>query len=313
MLPDLPELILDRVCGQLSYEDVLVLRSTCKGLKQFVDGKQHTKLNLMVGQFFIYRNLFYTNEPIDYPYSLYSADLTIFSSNRFREMFGHVQRMVISTEPPWCELEDENASENASAFDLNSLNCFRALEHLEVEGFAAIQGELNLPELRIAAILFERHYWKEGEPSIGFDCPRLRALKVDHCRPVLTSRTDQLNYLYYGRRSYQTNYQTNHQTNHLQSISSNLRRLSVICLETTGDLLQFFSDLKNGKLIMPSLDQIRLEKCDDFERLDELIGCLKDLKRDRVQIKFFVDDSPIRSSSELQHIADLKEACWLSP
>ena len=117
MLQDLPELVLDVVCGHLSYEDVLALRCTCKGLKQFVDGKEFTKLNLFVRKYSFHHRLFYTDEPIYYSHSLHSDDLTILGSTRFREQFANVQRMIICTKRVWSELGNPDATE----FDLNRL------------------------------------------------------------------------------------------------------------------------------------------------------------------------------------------------
>lgn len=62
MLLDLPELVLHLVCEHLSYEDLLVLRSICKGLKQFVDGREFTKLNVFLNAFPYHRRLFYTDQ-----------------------------------------------------------------------------------------------------------------------------------------------------------------------------------------------------------------------------------------------------------
>ena len=134
MLQHLPELVLDLLCDHLSIEDVLALRSTCKGLREFVNEKQFTILNLFVKKFWSHRRLFYTNDQIDYPHSLHSDDLTILDSIRFREQFTNVQRMIIFRTKPWSEIGEKTAE-----FDLNRLDCFGALSHLEIDKFYRIK------------------------------------------------------------------------------------------------------------------------------------------------------------------------------
>ena len=300
MLSDLPELVLDVICVHLSYEDILALRATCKALKQFVDGKKFTRLNLFVRKYPFHHRLFYTNEPICYSHSLHSDDSSIFSSIRFREQFANVQRMVICTKRSWTELRGSDAT----AFDLNPLNFFRAINHLEVVGFTSISGKLNLQELQIAS--FQIGYGNtQLESSIELDCPRLRALRMYRCWPVLTNETTQLEYLRYSPYDQPSNY--------LLRISPNLRKVSTICIELAEKTLQLLSDLKTGRLSLPSLDRVLLElslECTALGRLDALASCLEDLQRDgqREHIEFTFCGHLIRSPDELRQIARLAGA-----
>ena len=259
MLQGLPELVLDVICVHLSYEDVLVLRCTCKALKQFVDRKEFTRLNLFVRKFPFHHRLFYTNESICYSHSFYSDDSAILRSTRFREQFAYVQQMVICTKRSWTELRGSDET----GFDLNPLNFFRSISHLEVVGFTSINGKLNLQELQIA--FFRIGCGTRPESSIELDCPRLRALRVYDCWPVLTSETNQLEHLRYDPLGEPTDY--------LQSI--NFRKLSTICIETYEKTVQFLSDLKTGHLSLPSLSQVGLEPqfdCTPLDRLGQLSG-----------------------------------------
>ena len=300
MLPDLPVLVLELVCGHLSYEDVLMLRSACKAMQQFVDGKQFTKLNLFVQNFSYHRRLFYTGKPVGHPHSLHSDDLTILDSNRFRERFANVQKMTVCRKTPLGRNYDP------LELDLNHLNCFRALSHLEVDEFPRIKGKLNLKELKIAAFAMTiRLLQLEPSSSFELNCPRLRALKLRQCRPTLSGDTDQLDYLYYD------DYFFNNSSDYLKSLNPNLRKVSIICLKAIGRLLQFLSWIKTGSLRVPSLSELKLEQCNlQLERLDELVSSLEDLKREprTKHIEFTFNGRPIRSPDELRQIASLIRA-----
>ena len=294
MLQNLPELFLDLVCGHLSYEDVLALRSTCKGLKQFVDAKEFLQLNLFVRKYSYHHQLFYTDDWICYQHSLHSDDLTILTANRFRERFRGVQRMIICTKTSSSDYKDEDAR----VFYLSCLNHFRALCHLEINEMPGLEGKLDLPDLQIAAFQTApnaviQHSW------IELNCPRLRALKIDHCNPALTCETDQLEYLEYCHDHDQAPY--------LKSINANLRKLSTICFELGEILLEFLSDLQTGRLILPSLSEIHMKQFPALIELKKLKSSLKKLRSDSrtKRIKFILVGRLIDSPKELSRIADL--------
>lgn len=293
MLSDLPVLVLDEVCGHLSYDDVFALRCTCKTLREFVDGKRFTKLNLFVRKFAGHCRLFYTGGRVGYCQSLHSGDLTILSSTRFREQFVNLQRMVICIRRKWIVFDDCKTE-----FDLNSLNCFRGLTQLQIENnrYLFISGKLNLQELRVAA--FELAH---GDANIELDCPKLRALSIGRCAPVLTAETNQLDYLrYYPYMD----------SNYLESITNrNLQKLSTFCLKGNGLLLEFLSKLKAGTLKFASLLQIEIEKANQF-RLLCLASLLEDLRKDNrtKHIEFIFNGRLIRSPDELRQITNLFRA-----
>ena len=294
MLEDLPVLFLDLVCEHLSYEDVLALRSTCKGLKQFVDGKPFTKLNLFVRNYSYHHQLFYTDEWICYQHSLHSDDLTILNSNRFREQFRNVQQMIICRKFSFSSYKNPDTTE----FDLDCLNGFKALRHLEIIEMPGINGRLDLPDLRVAA--FETNP-KQVIPYswIELNCPRLRALKVIGCQPYLTCETDQLEYLQHEARHNENRY--------LKSINTNLQKLSTICLRY-GAVLEFLPDLKTGAQILPSLIEIRMESS-FWGALDELESSMQEFKNDprTERIKFVLVGRLFNSVDELWRIGELME------
>ena len=302
MLDDLPVLVLDLVCGHLSYEDMLALRSTCKDLKQFVDGmQQFTKLNLFVQKFSCYHRLFYTREMVGHQHSFHSDSLTILTASRFREQFANVQRMVICNKKMWKDLFKLNKFDErkASEFHLSTLNFFRSLRHLEMNEFPCVLGKLDLPELQVAA--FQITSGSEyAEVRFELACPKLRVLKFEMCHPVLTSVPNQLDYVHFDYFHYKKD---------LTTISRNLSKLSTICLARFEDLQQLFSELETKRVALPSLNQIRLESSPYFTilnqvKLVQLADGLENLRRypHTKHIQFTLFGRPILSPSELRQI-----------
>ena len=302
MLPDLPLLALEVVCDHLSYDDLFMLRSVYKPLKQFVDGKQFTKLHLFIENYSYNRHLFYTDDPTGYVHSLHADTLAILDSNRFQMCFANVQLMTICRKKmPF--------QDHPIELDLNRLNCFAALRHLEVDEFHSLNGQLNLKELQIAA--FERRESpgigraRLGVRPFGLNCPKLRALKIRGCRPVLSEDTDQLDYLHYD-------YIGDGSTDFLERI---LRRISTICFKKIGCLLLFLDDLRTGRLSAPSLSELKLEQWNKAPKgLNKLAASLEDLQRLREtngrtrRIQFILNGRPIGSPDELRQIASLIRA-----
>lgn len=284
------------VLGHLSYEDMLALRSTCKEMKEYVDAKRFTKLNLFVRKSPYQQRLLHSKESVGYPQSYRSDNpAALFASNRFRDRFAAVQRMVIYSRKAW------NSQGAAIEFDLNSLNYFRALNHLEIDQMHRIDGKLNLQELRIAAFRVDDES-NAPESLFNLDCPALSALRIKCCKPTLTDRIDQLDYLHYENFYGRTGY--------LKSISQNLRKLSTICLETIKDTLQFLTELKTGSLEMCALSEIQLEQCNPIVGLEDLANSLEDLNSDprKPPIKFTFNGRPICSADQLRQIVCLIRA-----
>ena len=298
MLKDLPELVLNLVCGHLSYEDMLALRSTCRGLRQFVDEiQQFTKLNLFVQKFSCYHRLFYTREMVGHQHSFHSDSLTILTASRFREQFANVQRMVICNK----KIRNDFDGRICSEFDLSCLNFFISLSHLELSEFPYFKGKLDLPELQVAGFQLTLESGR-FEAKFELACPKLRALKIERCNPVLTSDPNLLEYLHLDFFHYKLD---------LKTISRNLPKLSTICLEYFDSLMELFSDLETKRLSLPSLNQIRLEsacyKCSLFqEELIQLADGLENLRRypHTEHIQFILFGRPILSPSELRQIID---------
>lgn len=300
MLQNLPLLVLDSVCDNLCFEDVLVLRCTCKSLKDFVDlGKKFTRFNLFVRNFAYYHKLFYTGDYVGYPHSYHSDNLNILASARFRNQFASMQKMIICSRQSWSRPRD--SPKPIEVFELDLLNCFTALQHLEIHSFLCLKGKLNFFELRIASFVQQRG--DDGlYSSFELNCPKLKALRLRSLCPFLDSNTDKLNYLHISYVS----------KGYLKRISPNLQKLSTICFEEHLYLPGFSSDLKTGSLSLPSLGEIRLLNCIFLYvyGFDRLVNWLDDLKRNphTKHIKFIFYDKLIRSPNEIMQIATLIRA-----
>ena len=296
-LLDLPELVLCLVCEHLSYKELNALRSTCKDLKKFVDEKPFTKLNLFINIFPYHRKLFYTNQMIGHPHMLHTKGTTsIFCFIRFRGLFCSVQRMII------CGLKQTGKRDwiepKSIEVNLDHLDCFNRLNHLEINEVAKIEGKLSMKELQIVSFLPNRFTGS----SVELDCPRLRALKVNWCTLSLTSETNELDHLY-GRFDC-------YDEDQLTRLYPNLRKVSTICFLSRDDLMKFVSDLLMGELSLPSLVQIGLKECGDLAKWDKLASSLENLKRNprTKHIEFTLNGRPIDSPKELRQMLSLVQA-----
>ena len=306
MLPDLPELFLDLVCGFLSYEDVLVLRTTCKDLQKFVDKKPFTKLNLFVKKFSYYHELFYTGYLVGYPHSFHSDDLAIFASSRFKERFCNLQQLIItgsSSNDLWCSIKIREKEITMDGLNLEHLNHLKQLMHLEFdkmpcEKAACLRGKLNLPELQVASFTPLRG----SGSSFELNCPKLRAMKLRWCAPVLSTETNGLSLLEFHAEEFY-----GEDAVYLSKHMSNLQKLSTVCVYTTMLLLPVLQDLETNKLSLPAIAEIRLEQCHELDDLDELASKLEDFKRKSrtKHIKFSFNGKPIDSPGELRKIFGL--------
>ena len=287
MLPDLPELFLDLVYGQLSYEDVLVLRCTCKSLKNFVDQKEFTKLNLFVKKYSFHRRLFHTGHSIGHPNSYHSDYLTILRSKRFRKKFVNLQRLIICGNGPWAStrVDRYRSLEKGPGVNLNDLNHFKRLKHLEIDEMpcrtpcrtsSCIKGTLNLPELQIAAFTPMLY----SGSSFELNCPKLKALMLKWCSPVLSNETSQLVDLCLFNNEEEF---LSAKPNYLAKNLAKLQKLSTIRFHRVDHLIEFLYDLKTNTLSLPVLKEIRLENC-----IRLLANELNDLARkmENFQIKF---------------------------
>lgn len=158
---ELPELVMPLIYRQLSHEDIQNLGATCQRLKEMVDQRKCRSLNVFVESFPFERELLYTGELIGYANSLHVRELDILKSPKFKSHFSGLFKFHLYS--PGRDLKN---------VDLNDLNCYEKLVHLEVHGLVLVGEKLSLPNLKVA--LFEN---KTEDPLVfELDCPRLEAL-----------------------------------------------------------------------------------------------------------------------------------------
>ena len=307
MLPDLPELFLDLVYGQLSYEDVLVLRCTCKSLKNFVDQKKFTKLNLFIKKYPFHRRLFHTDHSIGYPNSYHSDDLIILNSNRFREQFANVRRLIICGNDPRGLVWSFHFKGTGPGVDLKDLNHFKRLKHLEIDEMSCrvsstIKGTLNLPELEIAAFTPIRYSYS----AFVLNCPKLKALKLKWCGPYLSNETSQLVDLCLFNNEEKF---LSAKPNYLARNLSKLQKLSTISFHRVDNLIEFLDDLETNTLSLPVLREIRLEKCIRLlaNELNDLARKIEKFQRNPQMkcIEFTLNGKLINTPKEIRQFASL--------
>ena len=159
-LPELPELVLLFISQQLSYEDLRNLRVTCKRLREIVDQRTPRSLHLFVKAYPFERELLHTGELVSYANTFHVSKLDILKSIKFRSQFTGLRKLIVyhQLRYPWTDLKTVN---------LNDLNCFEQLVHLELEELYLEKGKLSLRNLKIA--LFEKKNTSEREKITIFE------------------------------------------------------------------------------------------------------------------------------------------------
>ena len=278
MIDSLPELVVEIIIDRfLSYEDLINLKLTCKGLKKIVDGKKFQ--NLFV--FLAYpcpRRMFYTNEPIGYANSLRIQDPNsqiLNELSKFKETFKYLQKLIVYFN------HGTNLNEECTHISLEKLNYLEHLEHLELYGFNYLDGMLSLENLKIFSL--------EARCEIALDCEQLKAIYIEwDATPKLTKKTkSSLTHLSFGMDFY-------HSKEYLNSYRSSLiedcKNLSVLRTREFDDLKSFLLKISEHKLKVPSLKEIRLEKTRKLPDFEVLIQSLKKPLSPLKKIRIFLNE-----------------------
>ena len=220
-VPDLP---FGLIFQELSWEDRLSLRRTCKKLKLLVDGQVSRNLFLFLRSYPCHENLFHTNEAIYYADSCRVLNFDRFISN-YKGNLKRLRRLTIYFKGLyWIVDYHEKIYVNLDSLrdemffketwkleiDLEHLNLFEHVEHLEIkvnlfceffsrtnfhrlfstQGAGKVFGELRLKNLRILSI--ETHRLSEFD----LDCPALEAMCIAFgARPNFINNPHPLDYL----------------------------------------------------------------------------------------------------------------------
>ena len=238
-LLELPELVILLILDHLSYEDLQNLRVTCKKLKETIDRRTHRNLHLFVNDYLEERELLHTGELVRYANTFQVSDLNILKSTKFKSLFIGLRRLTIHKH--W------NGSDKT--VNLDDLNCFQGLVHLELDGVAVESGKMSLRNLKIALLETEN----DETTNFELDSPQLQVLGLGYNDfPKLTQETgDSVRYLY-------LNDGTNSETS-LFLLYAKLRGLFTICFNISDGLNSFVVALMERRVTLPSLKQIQLK------------------------------------------------------
>lgn len=265
MIETLPELVISLIANHLSYEDVRSLRVACKRLKEVIDQTKFGSLHLLVNKNPFHRNLFYTDERVYYANTFRVNNVGILSSIKFKTQLSELLKLTIySDQMVYSRLK--------GTVNLNELNFFEQLVHLEVLGFKLGNGKLNLKNLKICRLQYEFILDMLPHQQFELDCPQLNALCLDRFPKLsLTQET---------RRSLR------HLSIEFEAVSANegafvfglcreSKNLSTICFTSSEDVEAFVQALLQPRIpgiglgyfdsdSLPSLKQIKLKKCGFF-------------------------------------------------
>ena len=260
---ELPDLVIWLITNHLSYEDIRNLRATCKQLKEVIDQRTFISLHLFVETYPFQRELLHTSELVDYGNTFHVHEPAILRSIKLRGQFTELRKLSIyhSVYPPGHKYKVVN---------LNDLNCFEQLVHLELEGVAIENSSLRLPNLRIA-------FLENTNPDTTFelDCPRLKVLGLGFSITEFrtTSNTnDSITHLYI---QHTTDIDT-----FLFLLYAKLRNLSTICFRQLSSkvLNDFVVALTERRVQLPSLKRIGLRDTFEFSERGILFQNLIKLK-----------------------------------
>lgn len=287
----LPDLVHERICECLSYDDLLNLRLTCKLLRYFVDQKQFKKLILFYHQQPKYHRQFPSDRLVGYANSLRFDDHTILRSAKFLANFGQVASLIVN-------------NNNALRFRLNLawLAQLHRLEHLELNAMTRIVGRLELANLRAAAF-----YSSDYESAFELDCPKLEALNLGQiARASLLGACDrlthlQVNYLQsdmnqsHTRKWYMRQYDMSGYHLYLAALFSRLPYLSTVCFEEIIHLNDFLSAILDGRLPATRLSRVELKHCHFFSEFGQLVDRLTRLSErpETEHVRFFMNGEPL--------------------
>ena len=241
---ELPELVISLISEQLSYEDLRNLRATCRKLKVILDQRTFRSLHLLVKKYPFERELLHTGELISYASTFHVRGLDILKSTKFKSQFNGLRKLTVYHRR-WYR------SDEIEFVDLNDLNCFEGLLHLELKDVTIKNRKLSLRNLKIAFLE------NRNRETINFvlDCPRLQVLGLRYrTQPMLTQETgNSIRHLYLDYPK--------HSETYLFLLYSN--SLSTICFSGYNGferLNDFVLALIKRRVCLKSLKSIKLQE-----------------------------------------------------
>ena len=290
-LPELPELVILLILDHLSYEDLQNLRVTCKQLQEAIDQRTPRSLYLFVDDYPEELELLHTGELVSYTNTFQAPDLTILRSTKFKNQFIGLLKLSIYNRL--------NGSDEL--VDLNDLNYFKGLVHLELERFHIGNGKLSLRNLKIAFI----QDGNDETANFDLDCPQLQVLGLGYkTRPRLTQETaSSVRYLYLHDLEDTETY--------LFILYAKLNSLFSICFgymiyDGSEGLNTFVVALMERRVTLPSLKRIQLKGLCLFPQSGVVLKNLAKLKsrQETKHIEVRIHEK-VMSSDELTELLDL--------
>lgn len=325
MLDKLPDLPFGLILRKLSHEDRFSLRRTCKTLKLMVDAQVCRNLFLFLDSFPCHKYLFHTGEPIYYADSCRVPDFDRFISSNCLKTFRLIKKLTIFFEGLY-KLENYLSKLNGNLdrideddflqeawllqIDLEDLNAFEQLEHLEIkvgrrflrftkfsilnsfplttQGVGRVVGQLQLKQLKICSIETRRL------SQFDLDCPALEAMHISFgARPNFINRPHPLDCLSIGLLFWPGTFEYLHNL-----FKQQCPNLSTIGFEFFGFLETLLGEVNAGSIKLPRWRVIKfnyhkLQMLTD-ELGDSLVQYEKNIKPDNLRIIF--NDEPITLS-----------------
>ena len=244
---ELPELVVWLISEYLSFDDLQNLRATCKQLKATIDQRTFRTLHILVISYPFERELYHTGECIHYANTLHRDDLNLLSSTKFKSQFSGLLKLTIYYNAHNVHEFEAGWPEAAKGLDLNDLNCFQGLVHLEVVGPPLREGILRLRNLKIACL----QQGNKERTNFELDCPQLNALCLE-CSNVarLSQQTSSsLRHLYIDPKF-------DHETDMVRFYGQ-LKNLRTIAFYEFRCLDMFLQVILDGKLRLPPLKKIQ--------------------------------------------------------
>ena len=246
---ELPELVIWLIADHLNYEDIRNLRVTCKRLKAIIDQRKLRSLHLFVAEFPFERDLFQSDELVDYANTFRIERLGILSSTKFKSQFSRLVKLTI-------HFNVHGGPDHHEKVNLNELDCFVQLVHLEILGLDLENGKLSLPNLKIAS--FENR--KFDSPDFELNCPQLNALCLSKgTLPKLTRETCSSIrhlFLYVHRVEVAKPFYRSYEL----GLYEQLTNVSTVTFLDSDQAERFVRDLIERRVRLPSLKQIKLKE-----------------------------------------------------
>ena len=308
-LAELPELAIFRICGHLSYEDLINFRVTCKRLKAVVDQRPSPlfrSLHLFVAEYPFEQELFYTGELVSHANIWRVHNLDILNSTKFKNQFTGLRKLTthLVCARRWAQFPE------SKSLKLSDLNYFKGLVYLEFQWNSHFvrREKLSLRNLKIAA--FEHMPPDHGVTHFDLECPQLQVLGVTNKTRVWpTDETyESIRHLYVnkvlGTQDFFFVSRVGHDRDYPFPLYEKLNNLSTISFRLVEDLNGFLVSVIGRRKRLPSLKRIVFEK--GISVSEEMLRNLLNLKSrpetKHVEVQM---NGKVLDTSELTEMLDL--------